>query len=679
MINLNSILEKFKQDLKDVQEYKNTEVNPYIKNSIDRYEGKLYGNEKKGRSKFVSRDIFRQVEQQHSIIKEPFVNNTKIVKLSTLHVKRKGFVLQSMKLANYKFTRKFPRYTFMTDLIKTLQIEGTAVIRTGWDYKSKDISKELPIVHTTATGHQINFGSMTVKDTVNIVNEPTAIVCRNEDIYIDPRATKQEDIQFIIHRTETSLSGLKQQGIYKNLDQIETKVNSEMLQEYQDDHDTTFDWIRDDEETKKLFNFKDSARRKLVMYEYWGNYDLNGDGIAEPIVCTWINDTIIRLENNPYPDEKIPFIVLQFTKKPFSIYGLSMPDILDDLQKIKTGIIRGIIDDLAQSNSQQRGVRKGNLDAINKKRFMEGKPFEYNISPNEFYQGHYTPINNQIFTIMHEVDNEINTLSNTLPGSGTGSQALGATAASESNKLNAPAVRELDLVRNIAENAIKPLLIKWLSYMYYFMEPEEIQDITGIPFEPSNDYVEDLYSDFEINISTNQANDSKVKKLSFLLQTMGPNMPMEMSKIAMAEIAELSGMPELAIKLAQFQPKPDPLAEEMKKLEIEKAKAEISFKQAGAKENEADYALKHAKAQEAQSKADLLDLDFTRKQEDTDHKNQMQIEKLKSVTDIMKHQANLELKANEITSKNKLELNKTLLDLLTKKELANIQAKKPKN
>jgi len=679
MINLNSILEKFKQDLKDAQEYKNTEVNPYIKNSIDRYEGKLYGNEKKGRSKFVSRDIFRQVEQQHSIIKEPFVNNTKIVKLSSLHVKRKGFVLQSMKLANYKFTRKFPRYTFMTDLIKTLQIEGTAVIRTGWDYKSKDISKELPIVHTTSTGHQINFGSMTVKDTVNIVNEPTAIVCRNEDIYIDPRATKQEDIQFIIHRTETSLSELKQQGIYKNLDQIESKVNTEMLQEYQDDHDTSFDWIREDEEAKKLFNFKDSARRKLTMYEYWGNYDLNGDGIAEPIVCTWINDTIIRLENNPFPDEKIPFIVLQFTKKPFSIYGLSMPDILDDLQKIKTGIIRGIIDDLAQSNSQQRGVRKGNLDAVNKKRFMEGKSFEYNISPNEFYQGHYTPINNQIFTIMHEVDNEINTLSNTLPGSGAGSQALGTTAASESNKLNAPAVRELDLVRNIAENAIKPLLIKWLSYMYYFMEPEEIEEITGIPFEPSNDYLEDLYSDFEINISTNQANDSKVKKLSFLLQTMGPNMPMEMSKIAMAEIAELSGMPELAIKLAQFQPKPDPLEEEMKKLEIEKAKAEIAFKQAGAKENEADYALKQAKAQEAQSKADLLDLDFTRKQENTDHENQMQIEKLKSVTDVMKHQANLELKANEITSRNKLELNKTLLDLLTKKELANIQAKKPKN
>ena len=42
----------------------------------------------------------------------------------------------------------------------------------------------------------------------------------------------------------------------------------------------------------------------MVMYEYWGNYDINDDGIAEPIVCAWVGSTVIRLELNPYPDKK---------------------------------------------------------------------------------------------------------------------------------------------------------------------------------------------------------------------------------------------------------------------------------------------------------------------------------------------------------------------------------------
>ena len=622
-MTFNTILSNFKDDLKEANNYKIT-VDEYIRESIARYKGEPYGNEQNGKSKFVSKDIFRQIEKQHALIKEPFVNNNKIVKLYSTDPDDKLFTHQSDLLLNFQFIKNFNRYKFLTDLIKTMQIEGTAIIRTGWQFESTKVREELPLYHTAPNGSRILLGTdVFVREKV-LVNKPTAIICRNEDIFIDPSASQWEDVQFVIHKTETSLTELKKAGIYSNLDQIEQIADLEAPDNY-DDND--FDMVRDDrmDAARRSFNFKDKARKKLTMYEYWGNYDLNNDGIAEPIVCCWINDTIIRLENNPYPDKDLPFLPVVFSHKPFSIYGLSMADILGDQQKIKTGIIRGIIDDIAQSNSNQKGIRKGNLDSLNKKRFLEGKTFEYNLSANDFYQGQYTPINHSVFNVLSMVNSDIDDLSSfSAKTSAAGSQSLGNTDASKSGRLPSGSIREYDLVKNIAETAIKPLLKKWLFYCYDFMEPDEISKITGLPYTTSMDgsYLGSIV-DFDVTISTNQVNESKARELAFLMQTLGNNLPFELTKIIMGEMAKLKNMDELANKLQGYKPKPDPLTQQYKQLEIEKLKAEVAFKSAGAKENEADYQLKTAKAQEARSKADLLDLDFTHKNSGIDYQHQL--------------------------------------------------------
>ena len=95
----------------------------------------------------------------------------------------------------------------------------------------------------------------------------------------------------------------------------------------------------------------------MVVYEYWGNYDIDEDGIAEPIVCAWVGNTIIRLQSNPYPDQKPPFIVVPFNAIPFQMHGESLASVIGDNQKVKTAIVRGVIDNMAQSNNgPPRGV-----------------------------------------------------------------------------------------------------------------------------------------------------------------------------------------------------------------------------------------------------------------------------------------------------------------------------------
>jgi hypothetical protein len=207
-----------------------------------------------------------------------------------------------------------------------------------------------------------------------------------------------EKCQFVIYRYETDISKLKKDGRYKNLEKVAQSLGA-----------TAYDYdYRPEDPTR--FQFGDEARKKIIVHEYWGNFDVNDDGIAEPIVCAWVNDVIIRLQDNPYPDGKPPFIVVPFNAVPFQMHGEANAELIGDNQKIKTAVIRGIIDNMAQSNNGQIGIRKGALDLVNRKKWMQGKNFEFNGTRDDFWQGGYNPIPSSAFDMIGLMNNEIESL-----------------------------------------------------------------------------------------------------------------------------------------------------------------------------------------------------------------------------------------------------------------------------
>ena len=585
--------------------------------------GREYGNEVKGKSRIVSKDIKKQLDWMLPTLADPFLSTSDIIKCSPITFEDVLSARQNELILNTQFCRKFPRYNFLMKALKVLATEGTLVVQTGWDYEDEEIETMAEtVMEDEITGEE--YIAMTKQKTTRIKkNQPTAVVCRNEDIYIDPTCMDDMDkCQFVIHRYETDLSTLKADGRYKNLEKVAaTEGNNRDYGFYPEDH--------------TYFDFKDKARKKMVVYEYWGNYDVNEDGVAEPIVCAWIGNTIIRLQSNPYPDNKPPFLVVPFNAVPFQMHGDSLASVIGDNQKVKTAIIRGIMDNMANSNNGQLGMRKGALDISNRKKFLEGKNFEYNGSPNDFWQGSYNQIPGSAFDVLTIMNNEIESQTGVKSFSGgiTGS-SLGSTATGARGALDATATRRISLVRNISENLIKPLMRKWMAYNYEFLEDEEVVRITNEEFVPVRR--DDLYGniDIDISISTAEDNSAKSQELSFLLQTMGPNQDFEINKLLMGEIARLSRMPELEKKIKEHQPTQDPAAEQMKQIEIErlqleneKIKADIKDKLARAGENEVDRVVKmnkakkdDAAARKISSEADKLDLEFLMKNEGADAK-----------------------------------------------------------
>ena len=611
------------------------------------YNGDPYGNEKKGKSAIVSRDIKKQSEWQHATIVDPFVSTSDVIKCIPITWEDEESARQNELLLNTQFCRKFDRFNFMSKAIKVLDREGTLVVQTGWDYEDEEVTTMAEmVVMDEATGREI-IVEEEVTETIVKKNQPTAKVCRNEDIYIDPTCQDNLDnAQFVIYRYETDLSSLKKDGRYKNLDKVARF------------HREDFDYDPPDETE---FKFSDEPRKKLVVYEYWGNYDVNNDGIAEPIVCAWVNDVIIRLQSNPYPDGKAPFIVVPFNSVPFKIHGEANAELIGDNQKVKTAIVRGIIDNMAQSNNGQVAIRKGALDQINRKKFLAGQNFEFNGSPGDFWQGSYNNIPGSAFDMIGLMNNEIESITGTKSFSGgINAGALGATATGARGALDATATRRMNIVRNVAENLIKPLIRKWMSYNSEFLEDEEVVRVTNEKFVPIRRDDLDGKIDLDITISTAEDNAAKSQELSFLLQTLGPNEDPVIRRTLMADIMELMRMPDQAKRIRDYQPPQDPVQEQLKQLELERLmlenerlKADIADKTARAQENTIDAELKRnkaaveaAKARKLTSEADMTDLRFIKEDEGFSHLEKVEIEDLKHKqkmeAEMAKHRANLE-------------------------------------
>ena len=602
--------------------------------------GAKYGNEVEGKSTLVSRDIKKTQVWQHASIIDPFVSNQDMVRCSNTTAESDPLSDQSQSLLNYYFCRNFDRYNFVSEGFKILQYEGTVIARVGWEFQEEEVEVEVPITQMMQVpgpqglqmveqivGYEMQMQMRTT------INNPTADNRDNKTLWVDP--TEKRNIskaQFVIEHFKSSLSKLTQEGIYENLEELETRNEMGDL----DSDDDTYE----DSDTN-AFKFTDKARAEIDVYEYWGNYDIDDDGIAEPIVCTWVGNTIIRLEENPYPDKEVPYVSTALDPEPFSINGRPNADLQSNDQKLNTSVIRSIMDTLDSSTNGQRGYKEGSLDPANERKFKAHKDFKYQGDNPGFWEGKHADINPSIINFYEMTKQNQAELTGVRPfAGGTGSL----TSATQSNMaMDAVGKREVDLSRNFAENFIIPLLRKWLAMINEFLEPEEVEKITGKPFVKPDPMDMDGNINIRIQVNTAETDAAKASDISFMLQTLGQSLPFELTKMLLSEQAELKKMPELAKAIVEYQPQPDPMEQQMKMLEMEKLKAEIAERQSRAQENQVDMKLKEsqtilnqAKAREAHGIADGKELEYVQNADGTAFKQDMAKQQQKGNQELQK-------------------------------------------
>ena len=629
-----------KQDLSEAKSNHDLHVNK-VNESLTALRGELKIKVKEGRSRVQPKLVRKQNEWRYSALEEPFLSTDDMFIVNPVTYKDVDAAKQNMLILNKQFRTDIPKVKFINKYIRTAVNTGTVIVKLNWEYEKGIVTEEVPVYTQTpeelylALQQMVNTGQITEEEAIpimesgqpiqvgvesreveaDIINRPVLQVKDSRNVIIDPSCEGDIDnAQFIIDIFLTDLSTLKKDSRYSNLDLItENQFNGASLDDYQY-YDTEY-------KIDPNFKFQDKPRKKLVAYEYWGYWDINGDGIVKPIVATWIGDVMIRLEENPYPDKKLPFVVVQYLPPDHdTVYGDSDASLLKENQDIIGAVSRSIIDLIGRSANAQQGVRKDLLDPINRDRFNKGMDFEYNPVTNienALYMTHIPEVPRSALELIQLQNDEAEALTGVKAFTGgISGDALGSSVGGIRSALDATAKRELGILRRLSDG-LKEIGKKIIAMNSVWLSDEEIIRITDEDFVAIKR--SDLAGNFDLSltVSTAEMDNQKASELAFMLQTTGNSLPFDITKIILTKIADLRKLPDLAKMISDYQPQPDPLEQQKAQLEIELLKAQIANEKAKANENAIDVQLKAAKTQSELAKAgklssekDKMDLDY---------------------------------------------------------------------
>jgi len=630
------------------------EINSKIQQWLNEFRGEKYGNEIKNRSSIVWKIIKKQTITLQANLIRPFVVGSSIVELIPVS---KNDVIKSKideKILNYFWEKDFDKNSFMNTLTGVMIKEGTSFIYVSWDYEEKVNKQTIRVYDPKALEPFINAGAEVNKISDNeyeiifrkkIKNRPHAQVIPNEDIFTDPTASSISESRFIIVRYPTTKDELLSNPLYdKEIVNKFINENSDSMT-YESGED-----LHNRQLYRSSFEFNiDKSSRRLFVYEFW--YKKNNEVNIIFFLSNSPNDITI-IGKKKYDFNFYPFVSVPFFENEFSIWGDSLAEIISDEQKFMTSIVRGVIDNMSNSNNGQKFVRKGALDSINMRRLIEGYPIvEINATGYPIQQlimdGSFNELPSSVYNMLQIIENHSEGLTGvTRTIAGVSGSELNAPATNFTAMMNQAQVRLLIFTTNL-QQALKKMFLMWLEMSMKYLSDDDIYEITGISIPeikaketkrliekygidelPEDtkqkamllivDEINNMFDkntikyDFNFKVGTDGLKAIKINQINMLMQQAAQLVtanicPPSVIQKLLAKLAELMEFHDIADEIKEYKPQPNELEIQMAQLEMLMKKAKADKEEALAKNALArtQSTLVKAKKEELSIDADL--------------------------------------------------------------------------
>jgi len=558
---------------------------------------------KKGKSTARPLVVRKANEWKYPALEEPFLNTRDMFKVYPREANDIEAAEQNATILNYQWGTKIRKVTLVADIVRTVTDEGTVIVKTGWDSQTgiKEVPVEKPVYASPEeslllmqqqveggqitpersqamleTGEPVQTGIEIVYEEQEtlVVNQPSYEVCNNADVTIDPTCNGIiEDALFIVHEYDISWSELKadeyevdedgeSSGFYHNIAMVKSK-GSDIYDEFKSDESNNFE-------------FQDTARKRMRAFEYWGFWDIQGDGELVSIVATWIDSTLVRLEENPFPHKRIPFSVATYMPVKKQVHGEPDAELLEENQDAIGRMTRAIYDITAQQAVGQEFIDENFFPSPSQKNAYEkGNTVYYRTGfdpTKSIYKQDIQQVGSTPFDVIGWQEKDASELSGTRPFSGSnGSRGL-ASDVEQKDVMDATAKRELSILRRLSDLLFTDMARMTIAMNQEFLEEEEIIRITGTEFVTiKRDDLEGSF-DLTVEVSTPEKDNDQANKLNRLMQTNAADMDPELSKMHYIKMARLWHMDDLADEIENYEPEPDPIQFELQQLAVEEAK-----------------------------------------------------------------------------------------------------------
>lgn len=331
-----------------------------------------------GRSKVTSHDLSDAIGWILPGLMRVFTASDTIGCYEPQTPKDEPFAKQATDYVNYVFMRECEGYRTLSQAFHEGLLFGNGIWKHWWDrsveYETLDytglddvaftqlvMDDDVEVLQHTATvnveavtdpatGQQIEQESSTHDCKIKrVVRNGRLIVCSipPEEFLIERGAKSIEDARFVCHRSMRTRQSLIDDGFpRKRVMDISSATDLESTEE----KSARWNRVNPTRSTEA-----DPLMVEVEVYETYLRCDYDGDGYAEwrKVVMASSGDGNQVLSNDEWSDD-VPFSDAVPMPEPHRWNGRSLFDELEDIQKVKTVILRQTLDNLYLSNNPQR-------------------------------------------------------------------------------------------------------------------------------------------------------------------------------------------------------------------------------------------------------------------------------------------------------------------------------------
>jgi hypothetical protein len=385
------------QEIHSALTYDDTELSQKRAKALEYYRGTMTDTPAMtGRSSVVSMDVADTIGWMLPGIIRVFTASDRMAIYEPEKPQDEEFAKQATDYVNFVFTKDNPGYRIMWDATHDSLLLGNGIVKHWWDDQEEIETSE----HSGLTEEQIAIlqQDQDVELVAQKEGEPQIIMVPGpagqmmemplptydvkvkrvtstgrlkveciepEDFLLDREATCIEDARFIAHRRDTTRSELIRMGFDRDLvENLPIDRFSNLQQEK----------VSRDEASSLFFNnVGDESMLMVELFECYVKADVDGDGIAETVRAYYAGAGASgELLDWEVWDDDVPFSDIPCEPVPHRWDARSVADDTSDIQRVKTVITRGLLDNTYWNNNPMTAAEEGsvvNPDVLRSPRF----------------------------------------------------------------------------------------------------------------------------------------------------------------------------------------------------------------------------------------------------------------------------------------------------------------------
>ena len=487
--------------------------------SLDYYFSEPFGNEQEGRSQVISTDVADTIESILPQIMRTFTASPKVVQCVANNAQDEAISKQATDYLNHVFYKDNDGFTNLYTFFKDALLQKNGIIKVFWD-DSMDVERssyygltddefallladpEIKVLEHTEyekdseesiTEASNLLGEQIIAEkmhdvVVNRIKKKGKVCIENvppEEFLIARNAKSIPDAHFTAHRKFITRSELVEMGFDPDvIDKLPADVNNK----YSEEKVSRRRYAEDEETTPTT----DKANEEILIYECYMKLDEDKDGIAELRKVTVAGDSSYEiLDNVPY--DRCPFVSVTPILVPHRFYGRSVSELVEDVQLVKSTIMRQLLDNMYLTNNNRVAVMDGqvNIDDLLTNRpggiVRTKQPPQSVITPMASQ-----PLNQAAMPLLEYLDTVREQRTGiTRYSQGMDADSLNKTASGLNQILTQAQMRVELICRVFAETGVKELFNKVLEVVTKYESKEKIirvneQYVTMMPMEWAN-------------------------------------------------------------------------------------------------------------------------------------------------------------------------------------------------